>query len=151
MDNLNFIPKSLQDRYKELSIKRLKNAILIFWIFCLILFAAFNYLEGRNKKLNKENNYEFEYDLNKPIEVNKNYGTISSFKEFLHMVKNDLHYTSVSINNKEINLNLIVKTKEQYYNIVKDIESSATYKILYLSPLNDKDNVLNFQMIVEVH
>lgn len=154
MDNLNFIPKSFQDRYTNLSIKKLKNIILTLWIFCLVLFAGFNYLKNKNEKLNNQNEYKISY-VNEPSSNNNKANirdnTLNSLEKFLQMPQKDLYYKSASITDKEINLDLIIKDVKQYYQMVENIESSTEYKILYLSPLNDKNNILNFQMIVEVN
>lgn len=138
----------------SIRIKKYKTCILILWAFCILLYVILLYGKNRNNSLAEKNKLAYSYNLSETsitkTKIEKENSTLHSFKKFLLDLNSNLYYKSVEIKDNIISVDLIISDKTQYYNIVKKIEDSHEYSIVYLSPLYDKDNILNFKFMLEV-
>jgi Ca2+/Na+ antiporter len=152
MENLNFLPPSFEKKNRNRKIKVYKAVVLVLWICCLALFIIYTFQHHKNKILNTRNiNSSKE---TKPSVVNaansKHILSINTFKKFLLSLEKDIPYKTLSIDGKLINIESIIESKSQYYEIINLIENKYEYKILYLSSPFDNNETLQFKMIIEV-
>jgi hypothetical protein len=152
LENINFLPPSFKKKNISHKIKAYKAVVLIFWICCLVLFIIYTFQLDRIKTLNTRtvNNSEENKTTNVSSANVKNILSISTFKKILIGLEKDIPYKTLSIDGKRANIELIINSKQQYYEIIDLIENKYGYKILYLSSLIDNNETLQFKIIIEV-
>jgi hypothetical protein len=149
MHNPNFLPQKHVDKYNLKSVIRYKTIFLILWVVCVTLFLLFviNYDRYKNLTLITKD------ESNKKPEVvgksKKNFQSITALKIFLDNLENEMPYESAEIEEKQIRLNLTAKDKEDFIKILDSVENKSGYKIVFLSPVEDKAEEKRFQLFLE--
>jgi hypothetical protein len=152
LENINFLPPSFKKKNINLKIKAYKAVVLIFWICCLTLFIIYTFQLDRIKTLNTGiiNNSKEKKTSDLNTVNTKNTLSINTYKKFLIGLEKDIPYKTLSIDGKRLNIELIIDSKLQYYEIIDLIENKYGYKIIYLSSSFDENETSQFKVIIEV-
>jgi hypothetical protein len=149
---MNFLPPSFVQKNRSHKTKAYKIIVLILWIFCLVLFIIYTFQQGKNKILNEGHLNSSKVSKTSTVNVVnvKDILSISTFEKFLINLEKSIPYKSLSINGKQLNIELIIENMLQYYEIADLIENKYGYKILYLSSPFDNNGTVHFKMLIEV-
>jgi hypothetical protein len=150
MGNLSFLPQNIEDKYISKKIKAYKGYAFTLWIICLILFLGFTYLKYRRDQLQKQ-------DLNNRVNLADKAPKLPRFKSntiitlnrFIDNFNGKMRYGTVVINDKLINLDVIVEDKLSYYKFIREVEHMDGISILEITPLKKDNDKFTFKLIVE--
>jgi hypothetical protein len=151
MNNPNFMPLMLKEKYETRNMKVYKAVSVLLWVVFLVsfLYGIFNYNKYRDlsEKL-KQQNMSKSFISEKAY--SKNVQSISSFKKFIEYFEDDILHRNVEISDRQIYLLFTVKDEEELIKIADFVENNIGYKILSLSPVNDENYRNSFEIIIEV-
>lgn len=154
MNNLNFMSGKLKDNYLKVKEYKLRRIIFFLWTITIILYLTYFYLNNKAKSYEKsiQNRVEENY-LALQNDKNRFPKKLNSLNTLEKIIK-DPNINSINgqivVNENKLDLNIIIKSEEEYYNILKKIEASGFYKILKLSTINSNENELYFKITLEV-
>ena len=148
MKKKTFIPSWYEDKKKETTYKKTKICITISIIANIILLSFI--LDISNKINNigmgidsKNNNIAVLNDNVKDIVIIEKYKELSSFLE-----ENNLNYKNITISKNNLEIDMEVKSYDEYIVVIRCIENH--YSIKKLTPSNKNVEKLNFTIIIEV-
>jgi hypothetical protein len=152
LDNLNFIPLSLSRKQEQKKVKLYKTVVLALWSVCLILYIVyiFNYYKNKTSDVNTHKSLMEDNSASIGLSINKRYGAINTLNKFIINVDHNLNYSSATIEDKSIDLELIVDNMVQYYEIIDLIENKFGYKILQLTSPVKYNESFKFKILIEV-
>lgn len=147
MNNLSFLPENIRSRSQNKKIKLYKTYLLLLWILSLVLFMCLVYYKYRRNEL-IHNTLSYNQTLNKTLEGQVSNqpqnNTLQALNRFIEDFNNTIPYKTVLINDGQINLEVEIKDKKEYYNLVKYIEGLSDYRIQQISPIvNDGENPIS--------
>jgi hypothetical protein len=149
LENLNFLPENLERKYISKKINIYKIAVLILWIVCLILFMVYSFYNNKSRTLKSADTINGNKIEASPI-ISKNTLTINTLKTFLTNMKKDISFKTLTINNKRLEIESEIESRQKYYEIIDIIENKYKCNILYLTSPVDNNGTLQFKMLIEV-
>lgn len=152
LDNINFIPPSLEKNRLKNKIKFYKAITLIMWLCCLLLFILYAFQSNKNKALGKiieGNSAENKISVHETSDNKKALG-ITTLNKFLLNLQGNIPYKAMSINDRKVDMEIVVDSRSKYYEILDLIENKCEYKILSLSPPVSGDGLITFKILIEV-
>jgi hypothetical protein len=152
MENLNFLPQSIERKYFANKIRAYKLVVLALWICCLILFIIYNFYFNKNAIQNSVTYSSTELTGKSALDSTpaRNIISIGTFNKFIMNLEADIPYSVLSIDGKKISLEISVNSKDQYYRIVELIENKPGCRVLHLSSPEENNGFFEFRIIVEV-
>lgn len=124
------------------------------WIICILLFGAFKINKSRYEKImtqiNSNLSNSFAVVSSQSDKTYYNSTTLVTFKKFLMDLNHNLFYDDLYVKDKTISMEILIEDRADYYNIVKQLDSSSKYNIVDLSAIISKDNKLSFTLSLEV-
>lgn len=149
MENFNFISIKYYENEEKHKIKSYKIFFCTLWFASIVLFGTFVILNNSLKELKNGSAGKAAAEVRKENTLKKNYNTINTFSEFHNNIGNNANVKAVSINEKQVMLNIEVLSKEEYSSFISQLESNDKYNILYLSPLNLYNSRYSFKLTLE--
>jgi Ca2+/Na+ antiporter len=152
--NLNFEPKKAKQVLVDKKVKKYQGFIFVMWIICIGLYIF--YIYNNNKSIETaesiNNNLSSKYDklLAENSADQSKEDSFSAFQVFLWKLTPELRYRSVSIENNNIDLDIILGDKKDYHRIIELIENNYRYKINKLSPIIINNGEGSFKISIEV-
>ncbi|MGH4138014.1 hypothetical protein [Clostridium sp.] len=148
MKKKTFIPSWYEDKKNEIIYKRTKTCIMIIIIANIILFGFILNISHRADSIqvynaSKNNNIGvLSTDIVDIVTIEK-YKELSSFLEV-----NNLNFKNINISKKSLEIDMEVKSYDEYIIAIRCIENH--YSIKELTPSNKNGEKYNFKIIIEV-
>lgn len=149
----NFLPYF----YKE---KRNKNKncivniiiVILLIIFCILIYRIINVYNETNRLKESIKNINYSRVNNKVISyTDDNNHILKNTRDFFEYTDHRLEFESLIVENKMINANIILNTKDEYEETIRYIENKASWKIIKLSPVKkETEDKFRFQISMEV-
>ena len=142
-----YIDKKNKIRNKKIKVCSMVILIVNIFLFCFILNISnkIKIIDGENANENKKSNS----NISVVETAKKNIITIEKYKELSNFFEeNKLSYKNVLITKDNLEIDMEVKSHEEYINVIRCIENQ--YSIKKLTPNIKNEENFNFKVILEV-
>lgn len=148
MASKTFIPNWYSDKKSEIKNKKIKIFIILVSVVNIFLLSFILNISNKIKNLelgtDKENN-----NISIVETVKQDIITIETYKELSDFFqKNNLTYKNIVISKDNLEMDVEVKSYEEYIEVIRCIENH--YSIKTLTPNIKHDENFNFKVILEV-
>jgi len=155
-----FVPNWYIDKKNHIRNKKIKIYILIIFIINILLLSAILNTSNKIKNIEGEISNQkknsivakniIDAENVRGIEMIKHdITTIEKYKEFSNFfVENNINYKNIIITKGNLEVDMEVKTYEEYLGVIKCLENH--FSIKKLTPNNKDEGNFNFKVILEV-
>lgn len=152
MYNINFVPHWYKEKRLSRSRKMLVlitiGLIFIDIVLSVIVFRSMKSISAANKKIDEIMTSNRVQISNSKIALNRRMIVLSSYKELLKYVSNDMQIINVDINDREVVMEAETSEKYNYTALFKCIEEDKKFTIKHISILEDKEDKTHFRIVL---
>ncbi len=148
MHKINFLPTKYREKNKNKVFYM--NFIIFFIINTLLLINIFFYrrqIKDITKLLESNKTCASEKQINNK---NKNISTINNFIYLYNFMKNDIVFSHITSNEKEIQFEGSSNNIKEYIDFLEKVEKDKKYNIKDFNNINNQGKGINFSVKMEV-
>lgn len=149
----NFLPYFYKERRNKKN-TYIVNIIMVtlMIISCILIYRIINVFNETNRLKESIKDINYSKISNKTNYTDKNNEILKNTKYFFQYADKRFEFENLTVENKIINANIILNTKDEYEETVRYIENKSSYwQIIKLSPIQkEAGDIFKFQITLEV-